>query len=941
MMLVPLTAADAASTATAAVVGGKASSLAKLYSIPSLRGHVPKSYALATNFFQPWADRLATSEHARAIRDILQQGGCSGGDKRGGALVVACEAIKQQCLTIPLSAAQELTLQELSRTIANEFSHGLAAVRSSATEEDGAEHSFAGQFETRLGVAPSQLEEAVRECFASKFDVRVVRYMATHGDGDGDASEALAGGFALVVMEMVDAAVAGVSFSANPINSDRDECVVDSSYGLGESVVDGSVTADRFIYDKVHNKLIDETIGTKKVERRLKLVEGGGVQTLPIDDEDRQNACSLSDEQLQELVRLTTIVEKEYGTPMDVEWAYDQNNKLVLLQARPITTLFFLDDNMMTAPGERRMLYYDMNIASEATTTTPFRHMDMTLYCRLANIFMGMDENEVIFGKDPMMPMFCASTRQYINLSIFFKFVSPKTCAKEAELLDPYLASLFASKDCNRKKYRMKRLPKGVNVRNLWYFVRKAPLWQWYQIGKRAKNHPERAKEDYLKMLAEDMAKLDELKRRGYRKKEGLQKYSSELIHCFWPSRSLDQDCGIIYAVVLGLFRSLDKKRREGKTEQVRSEYDALCGGYEGDELMEMNIALYRLANTLSSSVWDQYDHDQLHLLAERVQMNLEGTMEDLPSDFLSEWTTFMDRYGFDGDDQLFISPPRYSDNPAMLLARLRQNAGAHLKDPAVALEQKISERRRVMKLQEDRLAAKRFRKSFALKRMKQRNQCLEHLMRIRNAPKLHMSKVYGVLRENVLQVEADLMKANRLEAKDDIFHCDLGEVDRALADESFDLMAIVRPRKEVYERALRANECPMLIDSRCRILRPDPPSREDVEEGTLIGAAVSPGVASGRVRIMKSPTDHFESGEVLAATVTSPAWTPLFVGAAAVILQIGGVLQHGALCAREYGKPAVSNIDIHNDLQTGMEVRVDGNKGTVEVLSEGSLGLL
>lgn len=112
----------------------------------------------------------------------------------------------------------------------------------------------------------------------------------------------------------------------------------------------------------------------------------------------------------------------------------------------------------------------------------------------------------------------------------------------------------------------------------------------------------------------------------------------------------------------------------------------------------------------------------------------------------------------------------------------------------------------------------------------------------------------------------------------------------------------------------------------------PDPPNQEDIDDGVLLGAAISPGVATGRVRLLMSPTDRFEKGEVLAATVTSPAWTPLFVGASAIILQIGGALQHGALCAREFGKPAVSNIDVHNVLKNGMVVTVDGNAGTIKI---------
>jgi pyruvate,water dikinase len=205
--------------------------------------------------------------------------------------------------------------------------------------------------------------------------------------------------------------------------------------------------------------------------------------------------------------------------------------------------------------------------------------------------------------------------------------------------------------------------------------------------------------------------------------------------------------------------------------------------------------------------------------------------------------------------------------------------------------------------------------------------------MWIRNAPKLHIAKVIGVLREAVLHVEKELIDANRLAHRGDIFHLDLEEVDKALIDDTFDLMQLVRPRMMAHQRAVKATECPLLIDSRCRILRPDPPNRDDVEEGTLLGTAVSPGTAMGRVRVMRSPDERFESGEILAATVTSPAWTPLFSGASAVVLQIGGALQHGALCAREYGLPAVSNIDVHNVLKTGMLVEVNGNTGTIKII--------
>jgi len=470
-MIVPLTSSSSSSpleggaTSTSSV-GGKASSLAKLYAIQDLHDNVPKSYALSTAFFRPWMDQLkidVTSDES------------------------ACDKLKIACLSLPLNAEQQRALDELSAVISNEFSHGgLAAVRSSAVEEDGSELSYAGMFETVLGVTPSTLENAVRKCFASKFDYRVFNYV--NNIRGGGATSASIDGFAVVVMEMVDAQIAGVAFSANPLNSDRDECVIDSSFGLGESVVDGSVTADRFIYDKVEKKMVQKSIGKKKMERRLNLVEGGGVREISIDDGARQTACSLTDNQVKEIVQLTCLVEEEYGMPIDIEWAFDGKSKLLLLQARPITTLYQLDEAMMTKPGEQRVLYYDSNITQDATTTNPFTKMDMEIYCRASCVIGGAPVDcdvEIFFNKDPTRPLFCGETRQYMNQSMALKYRSPEQIAKGAEMLCPYTASLFRSSDCDRDKYRMKKLPKGINLRNSWKVFRQLPIMKLHKISKR------------------------------------------------------------------------------------------------------------------------------------------------------------------------------------------------------------------------------------------------------------------------------------------------------------------------------------------------------------------------------------------------------------------------------------------------------------------------
>ena len=471
-------------------------------------------------------------------------------------------------------------------------------------------------------------------------------------------------------------------------------------------------------------------------------------------------------------------------------------------------------------------------------------------------------------------------------------------------------------------------------MRNAWWIFRQIPVKKIFKIGQKFKKDPEEAKEKYIQIVECDMRKVKQLEARGMDKSDGLQSYANELFRVVIPS--IFQELGAIYFVILSMFNKLDAKRREGKTEEIRSEYDALCGGYEGDELMEMNIEMHRLATRLPDSIWDQYDHEDLHELADRVKDNLDGKISDLPQNFLDEWKTFMGHFGFDGKDQLFLSSPRYADSPEILLGKLRQNVGVGVKDPAITQQEQVAKRRDVMKLHEQRAKAKRHVNPFALSKVRKRNLYLDHLMWMRNAPKLHIAYIFGVLRAEVLRIQDNMLAEGRLEKEGDIFHLDLAEVDMALSDDSFDAMEIIRPRKIIHERAMRATICPLLIDSRCRILKPDPPVvKEDREEGSLIGAAVSPGVASGRVRIINSPDERFETGEVLATVVTGPAWTPLFVGASAVVLQIGGVLQHGALCAREYGKPAVSNIDVHAELKTGMMVEVDGNTGVVKILED------
>ena len=495
------------------LVGGKAASLAKLYSTPGLvsEGGAPHALALTVDFFQPWIDQIVqSSDYAAVVQATTLAAASSSHHHHQGSTAIEehCTKLKQMCHTLALTSEQRTALATLETemkgwTLVPSIEGDgtvqqvlpLAAVRSSAPEEDGTGASFAGAFDTKLGVTPDALEEAVRSCLASLFDSRVFSYKSKRQNRVGVEVPS----FAVVVMEMVDSEIAGVAFSANPLNSDRDEMVVDSSWGLGESVVDGSVPADRYVYDKIQNTLIEQTIGTKTHEKRLSSKKTGGVETRVV-EEARQQQSSLTKEQVSELARLVMLVEEVYGMPMDVEWAFTRSKtsqsflELKLLQARPITTLHYIDDFMMTKPGEPRMLYYDYNIVSDATTTTPFTTMDMKLYSKMSSLLMGIFDEDILPYNNSMRLLFCGSTRQYGNASMVFKYMTPEKCSETSKLLDPYLAAIFASKDCDHRKYKMKKLPKEVNLRNTWRLLRKIPIMTFLQTVEKVQRKSRKGK---------------------------------------------------------------------------------------------------------------------------------------------------------------------------------------------------------------------------------------------------------------------------------------------------------------------------------------------------------------------------------------------------------------------------------------------------------------
>jgi phosphoenolpyruvate synthase/pyruvate phosphate dikinase len=202
------------------------------------------------------------------------------------------------------------------------------AVRSSATKEDSNDSSFAGQFDTFLNIEKKQLLAKIKQCYMSLHSDR----MASYSKSQGVPLESIQ--IAVVVQKMVQSEVSGIGFSANPVNHKRDEIMLEAGFGLGEYVVSGIITPDKYIFDKKNGKLKEMKINYQ--EHKLVLMGGNNTKTQVA--LVKRNAQKLSMEHAKSLVTTIKKIEQKYKKPVDIEWAIEKG-VVYIMQARPITTL--------------------------------------------------------------------------------------------------------------------------------------------------------------------------------------------------------------------------------------------------------------------------------------------------------------------------------------------------------------------------------------------------------------------------------------------------------------------------------------------------------------------------------------------------------------------------------------------------------------------------
>ncbi len=872
------------------LVGGKAFSLIELSSHDL---GVPPGWVLTTDYFAAWIRRITGTVPFRTLKDAPS-------DQQA----LLCEDIKARARSLELDDQQERTFGFLLDQVTARGPDALFAVRSSSVQEDQPGHSFAGGYQTCLGVKAEGLLEAIRLCFASLFDHRVLSYKLARGLDPLDCS------MALIIQKQIASETAGVAFSINPLSNDYDEAVIEANPGLGEPLVAGLVRPDHWVIDKPSGKILEFRPGDRRVCRRL---EADGRQVDQV-GEPSDTPC-IDPQQLDELLVRLEQVERLFECPVDIEWAI-ADDRLYLLQARPITAWVPLAPSLVTPPGQRRRLYMDAGLSSGLTINAPISPMGLSVIRQLL-----LDLGEMTFGRlDGDLPVEEALVhfdggRMYQDLSNLFWLTSPKKLAANMEVSDARMARLLKAID--RKQYRSPRRPRWARLRMLL----RLPLALWRSrtmlfnmlMPLLAPERMHRSQLEQLKRLEDRLQAVPD---------EGLtvtDTWSTHVRPCLDDLFNVSLPVVGTGVLATTLFRRLARRPATGD----KSLIDDVERGFEGNVVVEMNLALADLAHLIPEALRAQPEE-------------LEKLLADAPpeSSWIRAWRTFMQRFGFRGPGEMDIARPRYSDAPLDLLRQvIGMPTDRSAFDPHQAWQQRSRQRREAVETLLERSGPIRRR---LLGRL---NRVIERYAGLRDSPKQHLLMIMQSLRARILTAGHELEQRGQLDDARQVFQLELQELMEAIKDQDASLTDRIQQRS-AWQRKLEAAviNFPPLIDSRGRILRQ--PTDPDSVDG-LQGVGLSPGVARGRARIVHSPeVATLESGDILIAYATDPGWTPLFANAAAVVLEVGGALQHGAVVARELGLPCVAGIDgATTTLHDQSMIEVDADAGTVRVIGEQDIG--
>jgi pyruvate,water dikinase len=776
------------------------------------------------------------------------------------------------------------------------------AVRSSATAEDLPFASFAGQQDTYLNiVGEGAVLEAVRHCWASLWTDRAVVYRATNGIDNRMVR------LAVVVQRMVDSAVAGVLFTANPVTGRRRQAVIDASPGLGESVVSGAVNPDHFVVDTASGTILDRRLGDKRLS--IRSLPWGGTEHVMLDPD--ANTFCITDEQALNLARLGYRVEEHYGVPQDIEWAIDGAGMLWLTQARPITTLYPLPAGAPAPEAEPRV-YFCFSVAQRVfRPITPAGLAAFRLIGSGASRMFGFPVTDPLAGPAVLTE---AGQRVFIDVTGAVRSRGGRTLIpKVLGVMEARSAAVF------RELFTDSRL--SVTQRSWLPFLRHVGRVAFrYRLPSHvlhalAKPDQARTRVEALDgKLDMRLAVPDGLT--AEQRLDWIAKLLQTEIAPMLPQILPPAAAGFI---ALGLAIKLLGADANGDVQSV-------LRGIPHNVTTEMDLELWHVAMRIGS---DRESAQALRTqgMDELARLYVAGTLPDVAQ---RELRTFLRRYGHRAIAEIDLGMPRWSDDPRYILGVLANYLRMGPEDstqssPDRLFAQGAAEAEAMVETLSVRAARRGRLRGEAVRMLLGRVRALAG---VRELPKYYLVRVIAAARAQLRLVGEELHKRGRLAEPDDVYFVDLAQARAGL--HGIDLREAVTEARRAYDDELRRHHIPrvMLSDGN----EPEAGMHRADVDGSLIGTAASAGTVTGTARVILDPVGaHLEPGEILVCPSTDPAWTPLFLTAGGLVMEMGGANSHGAVVAREYGIPAVVGVpDAVATITTGQQITVNGTTGTV-----------
>ncbi|WP_178019175.1 phosphoenolpyruvate synthase [uncultured Paenibacillus sp.] len=854
-------------------VGGKGLNLAKLSAIDGI--HVPEGFIVTTAAYQQAVEQNGT--YLSLLNQLMQ---LQPGDlERIGEI---CRQVRQILMEIAVPPeVAEAVFRHLSRLGESQA----YAIRSSATAEDLPQASFAGQQDSYLNVIGYEsILEHLRKCWASLYTDRAVIYRMRNGFHHGQIS------ISVIIQKMVVPQSSGILFTADPVNSDRKTLSIDAGFGLGEALVSGLVSADG--YKVKEGKIIEKRIAEKTLAMYGR--KEGGTETKTIDP-GQQKAQVLTDEQILCLGRIGRRIEAFFGQPQDIEWCLAEDT-FYIVQSRPITTLYPIPEE--TDQGNRVYI----SVGHQQMMTDPIKPLGLSFYLLTTPAPMRTAGGRLFVDVTPMLAS--PDSRQMIIETMGHSEPLIKdalmTVLERGDFIPPMPHDQKGSNACKRRG-PLPDADAGLGIENDPNLVSDLVKRSQASIEGLKQNIREKSGTELMDFIREDLTELKKI--------------------LFDP-----QSLAVIMAS-MNASKWINEKMNEWLGEKNAA--DSISQSVPGNITSEMGLALMDVADAIRPYpeiiAYLEQAGDDDRFLDKLSRFEGGADVHDAIHDFLG-------KYGMRCPGEIDITRTRWVESPVMLVPVILGNIRhfeAHAsrwkfeqgRQIALNKEQELLERLRQLPDGEQKA-----------KETKRMIDLVRNFSGYREYPKYGLIHRYFIYKQALLKEGERLAQAEVISDKEDIYYLRFEELCETVRTNRLDRRIISKRKEEykLYEKLIP----PRVITSDGEIIR-GKYQRENLPADAIVGLPVSSGVVEGRARVLMKMEDAvLEEGDILVTAFTDPSWTPLFVSLRGLVTEVGGLMTHGSVIAREYGLPAVVCVEnATRRIKDGQRIRVNGTEGYIELI--------